>query len=543
MVEATKNHQKIASNIRELVVNPFSRWCDAHAQRIQNSQDDLQGKIKAHDRQAEAVKKLRAAYFNKCRLVEDQEEENKFAFQDPQTEKGKEKAADSPRPSISPPPTIIVNEATSELPVEIGDVTYPPEELRKLLARMLEIIPLGPTKVPILGVYENTSSGSDITKYIQQHMGASNIEYAEKIGQDLVDRGFLRLIGNVGQEFSNSTKRKYQWRPRAFEVSGVPDKKKGLGRASTVSSLDANTADSPVAGITETLNAWNPLSNPYPNETPPERLRREARESDERYKAGTVKLDLLRCELEETMMTHLKFLERCETDRLKAIRSVILDFSGAISNSIPSFQSQVDHMMLYQETINPLGDLRYLLENYKTGPFIPKVTPYENYYGSVDDQVFGVDLEARARADKKRVPVIVTAILTYLDNRYPDLDGDEARRSIWLVDVPLAATHHLRNAINQGGAVSKELLERYEIPIVASVLKLYLLELPGKCTAAAYWFLTNSSQIHLFRLRSTKLSKQSMTQHQMPHPIRSPQSQSTQHHESKCFNPLLVSFV
>src|SRR3984885_100810 len=49
MVEATKNHQKIASNIRELVVNPFSRWCDAHAQRVQNSQDDLQSKIKAHD--------------------------------------------------------------------------------------------------------------------------------------------------------------------------------------------------------------------------------------------------------------------------------------------------------------------------------------------------------------------------------------------------------------------------------------------------------------------------------------------------------------
>lgn len=33
------------------------------------------------------------------------------------------------------------------------------------------------------------------------------------------------------------------------------------------------------------------------------------------------------------------------------------------------------------------------------------------------DQVFGVDLEARARADRKRVPIIVTNILTFLDNR------------------------------------------------------------------------------------------------------------------------------
>jgi len=33
------------------------------------------------------------------------------------------------------------------------------------------------------------------------------------------------------------------------------------------------------------------------------------------------------------------------------------------------------------------------------------------------DQSFGVDLEARARTDRKRVPIIVTTILTFLDNR------------------------------------------------------------------------------------------------------------------------------
>lgn len=63
---------------------------------------------------------------------------------------------------------------------------------------------------------------------------------------------------------------------------------------------------------------------------------------------------------------------------------------------------------------------------------------------------------------------------------YPDLEGDEARQGIWLVDVPLAATHHLRHAINTGKAIPREVLDRYEVPIVASALKLYLLELPGK---------------------------------------------------------------
>jgi hypothetical protein len=473
MVEASKNHRKISDNIRELVVNPFSRWCDAHAARVQNSQDDLQAKIKAHDRQADAVKKLRSHYFNKCRLVEDLEEENKMAFAGP--------AKESPKAQSPPPPKIVVQEEQAEeLPVDIGDKIYQPEQLKALLADMLEKIPLGEHKVPILGVYQNISAGTDITEYIQKHMQASSVGYAERIGQDLIERGFLRLIGNMGNTFANSSRMKYQWKPRAFQVSGVPEKRKPLTRSITGGSADGILESPTVGNITETLSSWNPLNNPYPNETQAERLKREAREADEKYKAGVRRLDLLRCSLEESMMDHLKFLERCETDRLKAIKSVILDFSGAISNSIPSFQSQVDHMMLYQETIQPLGDLRYLLENYRTGAFVPRVTPYENYYGSVDDQTFGVDLEARARADRKRVPVIVTSILTFLDNHYPDLEGDEARRNIWLVDVPLAASHHLRNQINDGSTVPRELLEKYEMPIVASVLKLYLLELPGK---------------------------------------------------------------
>lgn len=471
MVEAAKNHQNIANNIRELVVNPFARWCESHVLRIQNSQDDLQARIKAHDRQADAVKKLRSHYFNKCRLVEDLEEESKLAF------KGPEKAQESPKPH-SPPPKIVLPDEEEELPVEIGDETYSPEQVKALFTHMLNTLPIGEHKVPILGTYQNVAAGTDIVDYLQQHRSASSVGFAEKMGQDLIDRGFLRHIGSVGNTFANSSRMRYQFKTRVFQITGIPEKKKTLGRVSSASSQDGSVDG--VGNIAETLSAWNPLNNPFPNETPAERLRRESKEADEKYKAGIRQLDLLRCNLEESMMDHLRFLERCETDRLKAIKSVILDFSGAISNSIPSFQSQVDHMMLYQETIQPLGDLRYFLENYKTGAFVPKVTPYENYYGSVDDQTFGVDLEARARADRKRVPVVVTAILTFLDNHYPDLEGDEARRSIWLVDVPLAATHHLRNQINTGGAVPREVLERYEVPIVASVLKLYLLELPGK---------------------------------------------------------------
>ena len=485
MGAAAKSHKNIASNISELVVIPFSRWCEAHESRVQNSQDDLQARLKAHDKQADYVRKLRSAYFNKCRQLEDLEEEDKLAFQSPEKQEVSSPKATQP-PKIRSPEA---PELEEEEPLEIGDETYDPEQVKKILTHMLNTIKLGEARVPILGVYQNVSSGSEITEYIQKHLGATSVSYAERIGQDLITHGLLRLVGNVGSTFANSSRMNYQWRPKAFLLTGIPEKKKVLDRVSSIGST-TGSIDSPIVGsmgeiLSTTLNSqWNPLNNQHSNETPGNRLRRESTEADERYKASVRRLDELRCQLEEKMIDHFKFMERCELDRLRAIKAVILDFSGAISNAIPSLQSTVDNMMLFQETVQPLGDLRYLLENYRTGAFIPRVHVYDNYYNHVDEQTFGVDLEARARADRKRVPIVITTILTFLDQHYPDLEGDEARRGIWLVDVPLAATHHLRNSINTGKAIPREILERYEIPIVASALKLYLLELPGMINAS-----------------------------------------------------------
>jgi hypothetical protein len=377
MIEAAKSHQRIASNIRELVVTPFGRWSEEHAARVRNSHDDLQAYIKDHTRQAELIKKLRSQYFNKCRLVEDLEEENKLAFQSPETSSPKAKQT----PKIVLPDED--EEAEAPEPIELGDKVYTHEGLKNLLTHMLGNIRIGEVKVPILGKYQNTSTGADIVGYVQNHMDAPSIDQAERIGQDLVENGFLRLVGNMGNTFANSSRMNYQWRSKTFDITGLPERKKPLMRVSSMGS-DGNSPTA--AAVSEMFAGWNPLNNPYPNETPSEKLRREAREADERYKAAVQKLDYMRCKLEEAIIDHLRFMERCELDRLKAIKSVVLDFSGAIGNVIPSLQSTVDRMMLYQETIQPLGDLRYLLENYRTGGFIPRVQAYENYYGSVGSE-------------------------------------------------------------------------------------------------------------------------------------------------------------
>ncbi|KAF8544770.1 hypothetical protein BDD12DRAFT_439126 [Trichophaea hybrida] len=480
--EAGKAHRKVAANIRALVLDPFSNWCEDHADRVNNSHEELLELVKDYDRQHEQVKKLRSHYFNKCRLVEDMEEETKFIA--------------VPQPTDSPSSTTakitpvikLVSDADKDdeelEPLEVGDEFMQPGQVKQKLADMLEEIPLGEVKVAILGTYPNVATGEVLVAWIMKNWGASSVSYAERIGQDLVGHGFLRLIGAVGNTFSNNPKLNYQFRPKAFQWAGVsPKPVNSLLRRQTTIHMNGSSKDEPSS---PTIGDYlgNFLTNQHPGETSNDRIRREAKEADARYKAGVRQLDLMRCKLEEAIMEHLKFMEKCEVDRVKALKSVILDFSGAVSNIIPSLQRTMDQIEIHQESILPVTDLRYLIENYRTGSFVPKVITYENYYNSPDEQTFGIDLEARARADRKRVPIIITSILQFLDHHYPDLEGDEARRGIWLVDVPLGATHHLRNSINNGKAPPKEVLANYEIPIVASVLKHYLLELPDSIVSS-----------------------------------------------------------
>jgi hypothetical protein len=63
---------------------------------------------------------------------------------------------------------------------------------------------------------------------------------------------------------------------------------------------------------------------------------------------------------------------------------VLLDVSAALSNIIPGIQASIDNMLVWQETIQLEKDLRFIVESYRTGGFVPKVLTYENYYNSAE---------------------------------------------------------------------------------------------------------------------------------------------------------------
>lgn len=459
--ESGKYHCKIASNLHDMVLKPFTRWTAEHANRVHSSEKELMGRVKVYDTQLSDVKKMRTTYFNKCRLLEDFEEENKLAFPGPE---GNGTPTKSPKKT---PEEIAadLNAVLDDEPIELGETVYSAAQIKVLLESILDGIVIKETKLPILGTFKDVSTGSAIVEWIHKNMGVDSLDAAEAIGQDLLTNGFLRYLG-VGSTFANSSVLNYQWKDKALIAAG----KRKPGENSIVN----RAAAMPYVG--DYVSTY--VSNEYANETPEQKFHREAAQSNEAYKAGVKKLDALRTDMEATIMEHLRFMERCELDRLKALKAVMMDISAAISNVIPGMKSSMDTMLLFQESLSPLGDLKYMIESYRSGNFNPKVVTYENYYNNVDEQTYGVDLELRSRADRKRVPNIVATFLSYMDEKYPGMPNDETRQKVWLRIVPLHLQHQLRSSINNGKPVDKKVLAEYDSAIVAAAFKLYLLELP-----------------------------------------------------------------
>ena len=204
-------------------------------------------------------------------------------------------------------------------------------------------------------------------------------------------------------------------------------------------------------------------------------------------------LDGVRCELEETIMDHLSFMQKCELDRLRAIKKVTFDFISCFVNKFNAMKATCEELLVLEETINPTHDLKFLIENYATGTFRPQVILYDNYYNSNIMQTFGVDLEVKARLDRKVVPLIIQQILSYLDKIYPEFPNDEERIKLWTRPVHLSKVHELRASLNniESDKITEVLAESPPI-VITNVLKLYLMELPESVIPHEYYDLIKS---------------------------------------------------
>ncbi|ODQ79614.1 hypothetical protein BABINDRAFT_161997 [Babjeviella inositovora NRRL Y-12698] len=467
-------HQQVSENINVMILEPFGRWCDDHKKRVAYSEEVVQDAVRSFLRTRAEVDRLEKKYFNKCRVLEDL----------------RSSVPEDEELSIEEVSQLAEDSDPEEETYELGGVTYTEASLRPVLASLLSEVPQFTHKVTLLGNYERCSTGSAIALFLQGTLQLL-LDDTEQFGQDLVDQGFLRLVGQVSSSFVNSKKFIYQWKDRAFAVAHVPYKKAGTSYFDEVKENLTNM----------TLNKRASMSG-LSEKQAMKKLVREVDELDREYLFEVKQADNVRCELEELIVDHMKFMEKCEMDRLKAVKKVTLDFLSIVSNKIASLKSVVDRFMIYEETISPQSDLNVFLQTYKTGSFKPKPVIYDNYYSLTSSfQIFGIDIESRCRAEGKLVPLVVSSCLQHMDAVYPDLTDDQARIDVWIVPTKLATTHQLRAKLNEACGKSDvqatasdymEIMTQSDPSVVASVLKLYLLELPDSLVSSQTYELFKS---------------------------------------------------
>ena len=453
------------------------------------------------------------------------EEKSQVLFSDdkegPKIDKGKGKAVEEPSDAVvssSPPPlspqlpptNLDVKVSSSPAPPEppepilLAGLSLPPAAVSDLLSRASSELKLQSISFPIVGGYQ-CFTGEDFVAWLNvnvQGFGGS-FERAEEAARQLTERdGLLRRIGDIGHAFEPLDDAFYQFRPKAFEL-GKQDAPHSPTRLAPV-------ADKLFKRSNNFLNVVSKALAPNANTEPPlVRARQDADAADREYRIAVRKLDRQRLGLEERVEDTLKLLQRWETERLHAVKAVLLQFHGTLANLPRALEAPLERSASHIAAYLPDSDLSALIERYRTGPFRPQPQVYESVAHDESDVFFGIDLRRWSEGgwgtlhgeaqNKPQIPPVLTALLDGLQQAYPNLPNDgggsclayfeygtedhsinSERRKAWVYEVPLTAVHHLReslNAVHPEQPIPSDITTKYDPPILASAVKLWLLEL------------------------------------------------------------------
>ncbi|KAN0102514.1 hypothetical protein V8E52_011358 [Russula decolorans] len=426
----------------------------------------------------------------------------------PKVDKGKGKAVEgqtdsiitaSP-PSLSPEPsleTLAIKTSPSSLPepsepILLAGLSLPPTAVSELLSRASSELNLRPIRIPILGEYNNCFTGQEFVHWLNKDVQGfgGELDRAEQAARELTEReGLLRRIGDLGNAFEPVDDAFYQFRPKAFELGKPPSKDEPPLSPTTLSPVAGNFIKRSNGFLNVVSKALTANSNASA-EPPHVRARLEADDADREYRVGVRKLDRQRLGLEERIEDTLRLLQRWETERLRAVKTVLLQFHGTLSNLPRALEAPLERSASHIAAYLPDSDLSALIERYRTGPFRPHPQVYESVAHDESDVLFGIDLRRWFEGgwsslhdeaqNKLLVPPVLTTLLDGLTQAYLKLPNDLEKRKAWIYEVPLTAVHHLReslNAIPPEQAIPANIVTKYDAPVLASAVKLWLLEL------------------------------------------------------------------
>ncbi|KAF8202488.1 hypothetical protein BJ912DRAFT_1110792 [Pholiota molesta] len=411
----------------------------------------------------------------------------------PTIDKGKGKERDygelnlaSPPPlSPIPPAKDLPDVSLTPQPILLAGLSLSPITISQLLTRAAAELPLRSVRFPLLGEYHDAFTGEEFVAWLQEHVPGfdGSLDRAEEAAKDLTQRdGLLRRLGELGNLFEDSEDAWYQFRPKAFELG----KSSESALSGTQSENLLKKTGNFVNLVSKALNTNNSSEPAYI------RARQDADEADKAYRIAVRRLDRHRLALEERIEDTLKILQRWESERLRAVKTVLLQFQGTIANLPKSLEPSIERSATLVASYQPESDLTALIERYRTGPFRPDPQIYESVAHDESDVVFGIDLrkwaeggwyaltQGEGATPREPIPPVLTALLAALDAAYERVPNDVEKRKSWIYEVPLGAVHQLReslNAVPPGQAFPPDLLGKFDAPVIAACIKLWALEL------------------------------------------------------------------
>ena len=132
-------------------------------------------------------------------------------------------------------------------------------------------------------------------------------------------------------------------------------------------------------------------------------------------------------QLEELTASSLARLQKLETDRMKAIKSVITTYNATVASLNTPLQLSSERSALLGEAFLPGHDINSIIERYRTGPFRPRPAVWTDFYHEETDVRFGVDLRHwRDTHDaKEQMPDVFAVMLGALDESYKRAGRDD----------------------------------------------------------------------------------------------------------------------
>ncbi|KAJ7890684.1 hypothetical protein B0H14DRAFT_3081767 [Mycena olivaceomarginata] len=395
-------------------------------------------------------------------------------------DKGKGKATEEHEPPVvASPPPISPMPPMPPPPMLLAGLLLTRAGYVSLISSLAEL-PLRPVRFPLLGEYPDCFTGEEFVAWLNENDAAKELTERDNL---------LRRIGEFGNQFEHSDEAFYQFRPKAFDLEGKQQQHLKSPEAAVASPIKLQ-GDNLIKRTNTFVNLVSKALSNREAEPAYIKARHEADEADHTFRVATRKLDRQRLGLEERIEETLKMLQRWEIERLRAVKTVLLQYQGTLSNLPKSLEPSLERSGTLIAAYLPESDLNALIERYRTGPFRPEAQVYESVSHIETDVVFGIDLRRWAEGGwdtvssgeprKTEMPLVVSAMLTALSEAYGKLPTDIEKRKSWIYEVPLPAVHHLREALNAvplEEPVPAEVFAPYDAPVIAGAVKLWLLEL------------------------------------------------------------------